>query len=139
MPLQFNKFTYIYEKKRFQDQVAIAQNPKKISFNFSQEGKRLLAKGIEAAVQSSEQLAGAGKVLPLQGIVDIAAKTIHLGALTPRDAEAFVFNEQPLLEHKQEGLFETGCYSPRIQSYQLKYSNGPTAHQQLLLHVAKKA
>jgi hypothetical protein len=83
-----------------------------------------------------QETAGHSKELPLQGIIDTATGTLFLAALTPRDAESLDLPDaEPKFMHKQPGLFQSGRYSPRLESYQSYYPPGnPTAHQQLMLH-----
>ena len=138
MPIKCDEFNYTYIKTRFQDTESRVPEEFNALYSFSPVGRELFKKAIAAAIESSQALGGAGKKLPLQGVVDLVSQTIHLAALTPRDSEAFVFNEEPLIEHKKPGLFETGQYSPRLYSYQKRYSPGPSAHQQLLLIAADK-
>lgn len=134
---KFDTYNYIYTKTRFQEDSDIPEKYESL-FSFSILGQELFKKAIAAAVKSSVDSGGLGGKLPLQGIVDLDSKLIHIGALTPRNADAFVFNEEPIFEHKQPGLFETGRYSPRLFSYQKKYSDGPSAHQQLLQFAVNK-
>lgn len=141
MKFKFENYSYVFEKKRFTDKkIAGELTAEEVASEciFSPAGKTLFVKAVKAAAESSIALSGKGKTLPLQGVIDLTTKTIHIGALTPRDEMAIIFNEQPLFEHKKPGLFETGQYSPRLRSYQTKYSDGPSAHQQLLFHAVEK-
>lgn len=115
------------------------------SYQFTSEGEVLLVKALNAAIQSSFAEGGSGKTVPLQGLVDLTAKTIHIGSLGSvrhdrdcADESMLCFTEEPMFEHKKPGLFELGQYSPRIESYQRRYSRGPTAHQQLLFRAVQK-
>lgn len=134
----YDDYNYTYTKSRFQDDTTPAPKKYDSLFAFDPSGKNLFQKAVLAAIKSSIELKGQGKKLPLQGIVDLDTQSIYIGALSPRDANAFVFNEEPLFEHKKPGLFETGRYSPRLFSYQKHYSDGPSAHQQLLLFAVNK-
>lgn len=110
-----------------------------MSVKLCETSHSLFQKAVDAAIRSAVENGGSGKILPLQGLVDLESGLVYLGALTPRDNDAFVFNEEPLLTHKKEGLFESGQYGARISSYQLRYSKGPTAHQQMLVYACQKA
>lgn len=138
MPL----LNFNYTKKRFQkpqeNEVSAAASSDVVNLNFDARSETLFIKGINAAIASSQGAAAVAKVLPLQGILNLTTGKIFIAALTPRDDKAVYFNEAPLLEHKAPGLFKSGQYSPRIRSYQEKYSEGPTAHQQLFFIAANK-
>lgn len=141
MKFKFNQHSYVYQARRSIDKDIAGElkpNDLKSDCQFTEEGKILFIKALKAAAQSSLENSGKGKTLPLQGVIDLNTQQIHIGALTPRDANSIIFNEEPLFEHKKPGLFEAGQYSPRIESYQRRYSDGPSAHQQLLYYVANK-
>lgn len=115
------------------------------SYQFTTEGESLLIKAINAAMQSSIDEGGKGKVVPLHGMIDLESGKIYIGSLgsvrhdrSCVDSAMLCFTEEPCFEHKKPGLFERGFYSPRIESYQKRYSPGPTAHQQLLFHAVQK-
>lgn len=115
------------------------------SYAFTSEAECLLIEAINAAIKSSMEEGGVSKIVPLQGLVDLTENLIHIGSLGSVrhdrecvDERMLCFTSSPMFEHKKPGLFEMGLFSPRIESYQKRYSIGPTAHQQLLYHAVKK-
>lgn len=147
--LRIGPYSVNFVKTRFQEEDAPAPAKFDRSLDFTMAGKDLLLKAIMAAIQSSKELEGESKRVPLQGVIDLATQTIYIGALTPKDANAFEFKDiaaADLIEHKKAGLFgddpQSGRYSPRLRSYQGEFAkangsaDGPTAHIQLLLVAA---
>lgn len=141
MQFEINGFDFSLTKKRMIE----TDEVKQYSYEFTSEGVDLLIKAINAAIRSSMDEGGTGKTVPLQGVVDLTNEKIHIGSLGSvrhdrdcADDSMYCFIEEPMFEHKKPGLFELGCYSPRLESYQRRYSAGPTAHQQLLFHAVQK-
>lgn len=138
MMKDFEQYQFTYSKYRFQESTPETASHPINGVHFSPLAEQLFIQAIEKVITVSQQLSSKfSPRLPLQGLIDLTTGTLHLAALKPRPG-GLEFDAHPLFEHKESGLFETGLYSPRLTSYQKRYSSGPTAHQQLLFFAANK-